>query len=64
MRGIDTGVCPTTTEVESIDRRTVVAMCRSGSGEIQLVQAHCTVEDILRYKMELVCPFLSSKIQV
>ena len=42
-----TGVCSATTKVESVDWRPVVGIQRSGSGEIQLIQTHSTVEDVL-----------------
>ena len=41
----------TATKVESTDRRTIVTIGRRGPGEIQLMQTHSTVEDVLKGSM-------------
>ena len=49
-----TWMCPTSTEVESLDGgRGIAGIEVGGSGQVQLVQRHGTVEDVLERRIDI-----------
>ena len=53
-------MCPTPTEVESLDgRRGIAGIEVGGPGQVQLVQRHGTMEDVLGRQEDIKTPLIA-----